>query len=155
MSKRKKSETPFLSEDHFWNNPQYSPERDGTLEQYFETHDGNSASALFKGFNQFTLLREEGWLAPRMTIIRLMWNFGRDDEHFGVTDEYLLQGLQLPAHSGREGVHHPRIVLEEGPRFEASHVLFPRMRERWKEFLHEILAMKCENEPPNLFFGLE
>lgn len=116
----------------------YNPAHDGSLEEYFKTHDGSFAFPLFKGFDHFELLRKEGWLGPRMSIIRLMWNVGRGDEHFMVTDEFKLEGLVAEAHSGREGIHEPAELFKGAPPFEAQHVLFPKYRESWLKTLEKI-----------------
>lgn len=112
--------------------PQYTPKRDGTLEKYLESHNGISSFALFKGYNHYKLLWNREYLEPNISVIRLMWNFGRDDEHFLVLGEYEIQGLSdLPAHPGREGTFDPRRLLEERdcPYWEA-HNLNPRPRKR-------------------------
>ncbi len=103
----------------------YTPERDGTLAEYLTTHDGHSAFPLFKGLEQFELLRREEWFAPRMSIIRLMWNVGRDDEHFAVIEDFQLQGIGHGAHAGREGIHDPADVLQNAPPFEATNLYGP------------------------------
>ena len=116
----------------------YTPERDGTLEEYFETHNGISTFSRFKGFEHFEMLRKEGWLAPRISVIRLMWNVGRGDEHFGITPDYKLEGMSAPEHGGRSGISEPRVVSEEGPCFEVHQPLFPRQREQYAAFLREM-----------------
>ena len=63
----------------------------------------------------------EGYLRPNHSIIRLMWNFGREDEHYLVLKDGKLKGLELPAHSGREGVHDYKKILN-GVCFEAQYL---------------------------------
>ena len=101
----------------------YKPERDGSLEDYFETHDGFSTFPLFRGVEIYEKLLKEGYLIPNYSIIRLMWNFGREDEHFLVVENGRLQGIQSPAHAGRKGVmDYKEIIKEEGPCFEAQNL---------------------------------
>jgi hypothetical protein len=103
----------------------YNPERDGTLAEYLETHDGHSCFPLFKGLGDFQLLKDEGWLEPRISIIRLMWNVGRGDEHFFVTDEFYLEGIENDHHGGRAGIHTPENIFKKAPPFEAHHLWGP------------------------------
>lgn len=148
MSKRKravnKGETDDDSDIFFGRAAAYNPKKDGTLEAYLETHDGNIACPLFKGFDHFEMLRSEGWLGPRFSIIRLMWNVGRGDEHFGITEDWKLEGIPLEHHGGREGIHDPRIVLAEGPCFEAQQLLYPYLRKRHAEFLEEMRVLMAQ-----------
>ena len=48
-----------------------------------------------------------------------MWNVGRDDEHFLVTEEGRLEGLEAPRHSGRKGIYNPEDLLMEDVFWEA------------------------------------
>jgi len=110
----------------------YTPKRDGSLEKYLETYDGISCFPLFKGYQHYKLLWDQGFLDPNIGIIRLMWNYARDDEHFLVLGEYQIQGMSdLPAHAGREGIFDPRELLEERncPAWEAQG-LNPRPKAR-------------------------
>lgn len=69
------------------------------------------------------MMKEKGWLQPRISIIRLMWNMGRSDEHFVVTEDHQLAGIHdAPDHAGRPGVHDPQKVLTEGPNWEVHHL---------------------------------
>ncbi|MFH1506625.1 MAG: hypothetical protein ABIE94_06610 [archaeon] len=98
----------------------YVPERDGPLQEYLKTHNGRSAFPLFKGYEMYETLRDEGYLAQHYSIVRLMWNIGRDDEHFLVVDDFQLEGMVAAAHSGRDGVHDPKDILtDDGPPWEA------------------------------------
>ena len=145
MAKRKSSPAETTADDIFFGHgAAYSAKRDGPLEQYFETHDGSSACSLFQGYDQFEMLKKEGWLGPRLTIIRLMCNVGRGDEHFEITDDFQLLGLEANAHSGREGVHDPKKVLEEGPCFEVHRPLFLHLRKRHEQFLKEMRELEAQ-----------
>ena len=57
---------------------------------------------MFKGIEIYEKLWNEGYLIKEYSIIRLMWNVGRGDEHFLVLDKYELEGIQCPGHPGRE-----------------------------------------------------
>jgi hypothetical protein len=86
-----------MSPKTFSTHPWYDRKRDGSLEEYFETHDGHSCFPLFKGHAHYKLLWNKGYLQPEMSIIRLMWNIGREDEHFLVKSKDILQGIEAPA----------------------------------------------------------
>jgi hypothetical protein len=91
----------------------YNPERDGTLEEYLTLHDGHSSFPLFRGYSQFKLLVDEGYILPEWSAIRLMWNVGRDDEHFFIDENFQLVGCDdLRHHAGRPGTFDPEEFLE-------------------------------------------
>ena len=98
---------PFDSEG--W----YNLERDGGLEEYLETHDGFFTFPLFKGIEIYEKLLKDDYLIENYSVIRLMWNIGRDDEHFLVLEDRKLEGLALSAHSGRGGSHDYKEILKE------------------------------------------
>ena len=109
--------------DLFCGDPWYQPERDGTLEDYLKIHNGQFSFPLFKGYGQYKMLWDEGYLEPQISFIRLMWNIGRGDEHFIVLGEYEIEGISdLPAHAGREGVYDVRELLDSDdcPLYEAQ-----------------------------------
>ena len=115
-------------------NPQfygYDPKRDGTLAEYFKIHDGHSSFPLFRGYKMFKRLRDEAWLLPDFSTVRLMWNVGRGDEYFGVNEDYFLIGLEANFHSGRPGVHDPLVVLgaRGAPMWEVNHIVIPEIEE--------------------------
>jgi len=104
---------------------------DGTLEAYLGTHDGYSAFPLFRGYRHYKMLWRRGYLEPGLSVIRLMWNIGRDDEHFIVHGEYEIEGISATAHAGRPGKYDPRKLLSERncPPWEAQHLnLDPKPR---------------------------
>ncbi|MBW3000095.1 hypothetical protein KY339_05475 [Candidatus Woesearchaeota archaeon] len=58
---------------------------------------------------------------PGASIIRVMYNTGRGDEHYLVLGEKELKGLQIPQHPGRPGTHDPKNILKyEAPPWEAQ-----------------------------------
>ena len=83
----------------------YNEQRDGHLDEYLRTHDGSAAFPLFRGHEQFKMLWERGYLEPQVSIIRVMWNIMRDDEHYRVIDEKTLEGIFATAHGGLAGMH--------------------------------------------------
>jgi hypothetical protein len=103
----------------------YHPKRDGALEEYLKAHNGFTCMPLFKGYGQYKMLWDKGYLQPRVSVIRLMWNVGRGDEHFIVTKDNRLEGCTgLEFHSGRPGIHDPKVVLSARncPVWEAQHL---------------------------------
>ncbi len=99
----------------------YVPERDGDLAKYLSKHDGTGVYSLFLGYEWFERLRDEEYLVPRMSIIRIMWNIGRGDEHFLVTEDFKLQGMSVPHHEGQPGLHeHKKLLKKKGPPWEAQ-----------------------------------
>jgi hypothetical protein len=114
----------FLCEGTNW----YNQEQHGDLEKYFEVYNGISAFPLFKGTKHFKMLWDQGYIEPGITTIRVMWNMGRDDEHFDIVDENTLEGIAAPAHSGRSGRHSINI-LDKCPSYEIHYPLTKRRRE--------------------------
>ena len=48
-----------------------------------------------------------------------MYNDGRDDEFYGVVDNFQLLGIVLNRHSGKKGLHDPKELLSgDTPYFE-------------------------------------
>lgn len=110
----------------------YNQERDGPLDVFLDTRNSGGTFALFDGLDAYELLKREGWLAPRISIIRLMWNAGRGDAHFQVTEDFRLEGIANAAHGGEPGIHEPADVFKDAPPFEA-HALYGPAFDRWQE----------------------
>lgn len=111
----------LAKQDKFRGKPQYHSRRDGSLEKHLELHDGFRSHALFKGYRHFRMLWDRGYLVPDISVIRIMWNVGREDEHYLVRGKYKITGIQAPAHSGKPGDYDPREVLSGNcPVFEAQ-----------------------------------
>jgi hypothetical protein len=103
----------------------YQPKKDGTLEEYFLTHDGHITFPLFHGWAHYKMLWDRGYLEPNISVIRLMWNIGREDEHFGVLGEHEIEGItDIAAHRGRPGKFDPQKLLAERdcPPWEAQNL---------------------------------
>jgi len=100
----------------------YKPERDGNLEDYLSMHDGGSFP-LFKGPLWYQRLWEGGHFVPNYSIIRIMWNVGREDEHYTVISKSELKGIEATVHGGKPGIFNPKeLLLENGPLWEAHHL---------------------------------
>ena len=97
----------------------YEPARDGTIHEYIANCRADMMPKCFKGYEQFRQLVELGYVTPLVTSIRLMYNHGRDDEFYGVVDDFKLEGIILNSHSGKSGVHEPEDILaDDKPYFE-------------------------------------
>ena len=101
----------------------YDPKRNGSLEEYLESHDGNSACPLFKGYEHYKMIWDRGLFIPDMSFIRIMWNMGRDDEHYLVTGQFEITEFENESHGGMPGKYNPRKVLRgRCPAWEARHL---------------------------------
>lgn len=123
MTKRKK----FLFEQTSY----YNPKHHGDLENYFEEYDGQRAFPLFKGEKHFNMLWKQGYILPGLTIIRVMWNVGRGDEHFEILDKKTLEGIDANYHAGHQGKH-PISILNKCPPYEVHRPFTKRLREYQK-----------------------
>ncbi|MDP4012970.1 MAG: hypothetical protein Q8R00_05205 [Candidatus Nanoarchaeia archaeon] len=123
-----------MEEPVFMDSAHYQPKRDGTLAEYLKTHNGISCFPLFRGYSWYKELWKKEYLMPG-SIIRLMWNVGRGDEHFLVLEKDKLQGIgQGTGHGGREGIHHPKEILtNKGPQWEAHRLNFRKIKEDLEE----------------------
>ncbi|MEK6910175.1 MAG: hypothetical protein AABW82_00190 [Nanoarchaeota archaeon] len=97
---------------------------------------------LFKGLEQYKLLWNEGFLVPDYSVIRVMWNVCRGDEHYGVLQDGRLEGIKAPAHQGNPGVHDAKDLLFRKlgreklvMAFEAHHLIPEQRRELRPESL--------------------
>jgi hypothetical protein len=113
--KRRFEERHFLSPDTSC----YLPERDGALEQYLAAQFRGDVFRLFKGFEHFELLRAQGWFVPGMSAIRVMYNVGRGDEIYSVTESFQLKGIEHSEHGAPPGIVDPAVLLAKAPPFEA------------------------------------
>ena len=93
--------------------------------KYLKIHDGFQVHPLFEGYEQFEFLKSQNLLVPRITTIRLMWNIGRGDEHFDITEDFKLEGILLNAHSGRPGIHDPKEILQIKDNFRSGNKYVP------------------------------
>ena len=99
----------------------YDSSRDGTIKEYIEHCRNEMISKCFKGHEQFQQLVDLGYITPNITSIRIMYNIYRDDEFYGVINNFQLEGIILNAHSGKEGIHDPKQILSgDTPYFEVD-----------------------------------
>jgi hypothetical protein len=98
-----------MSHSHAW----YTPGRDGPLKDFLEYARTGSFNPMFKGYEHYKMLWDEGFLVPDYSTIRLMWNTSRGDEGFFVKGEFQIEGMDgVALHTARPGIHDPRKVLE-------------------------------------------
>ncbi len=108
--------------------------------EYLKIHDGFQVHPLFEGYEQFEFLKSKDLLVPKITSIRLMWNIGRWDEHFSITEDFKLEGILLNAHSGRPGISDPKEILEirdnlsKGKNVVPFEISMPNRRVLYPEF---------------------
>ena len=128
------SNTPLEAFDKF-SHPWYTPERDGSLAKYLsEKEDSIYTFPLFKGLLPYQELIKRGYLTPNISVIRLMWSSGRGDEHFGVVDNFQLEGIEVQVHAGRKGIHRPEdIFTDKAPCWEAQMLNSPKIRDDYKK----------------------
>tara|TARA_Y100000310_G_C20663429_1_gene806095 strand:+ start:2058 stop:2429 length:372 start_codon:yes stop_codon:yes gene_type:complete len=96
----------------------YFEPRDGPLAQYFKDCRRSGAEPLFRGYGSYERLWNGGFIIPGSTVLRLNWDHGRTDEHFGILPDSRLEGIsEAKFHAGRQGIHQYWQVLEEGVNF--------------------------------------
>ena len=102
----------------------YDAKRDGSLSEYLKTHDGYMAFPLFYGLQQYHMLWDEGWIVREYSIIRIMWNVGRGDEHYLVIGRDNVKGIENDAHGGAKGFFDMGKLLNDrdGICWEAQHL---------------------------------
>jgi hypothetical protein len=84
---------------------------DGDIEAYLkEMHENGAVAPSFTGYEPFKQLWELGVMTPGIASIRLVHGSG-EDEHYSVVDKNHLEGVLLPVHSGKEGLHNAREIL--------------------------------------------
>ncbi|MBI2578613.1 MAG: hypothetical protein HYW26_02785 [Candidatus Aenigmarchaeota archaeon] len=91
--------------------PFYKPERDGTIENYLKNRRETNLPFAFRGLEPYQQLWDKGYIAPGIASIRLVFSHARSDEHYCVVSEQELEGVELPVHSGKAGIHDPREIL--------------------------------------------
>lgn len=102
------------------NGPWYSNKKDGTLESYLKKHNGYFSVPLFKGYKQYKLLWDEGYFIPKKSVIRIMYNSFRGDEHYSVIDEHSVEGICCGFHEGQPGIHNVKKLFHKNSLFEAQ-----------------------------------
>jgi len=60
-------------------------------------------------------------ITPNITSIRIRYNIGRDDEFYGVINNFQQEGIILNAHPGKEETHDQKKLLSgDMPYFEVD-----------------------------------
>jgi hypothetical protein len=90
----------------------YNSKVDGNIEDYISNCRAKNMWICFKGHEPFEELHDKEYLLPWITSIRL-YRGATPDEYYIVNDDFKLEGVDLPAHSGKEGVHDPKDLLSE------------------------------------------
>ncbi len=112
----------LVSPPQFDSHPWYNPRRDGDIISYLQEHDGLTTFPLFKGYAQYRFLWKKGLFVPEWSVIRIMWNVGRCDEHYSVLNERQLKGIVAEYHGGQPGISDARTLLRDAPPWEAQHL---------------------------------
>lgn len=93
------------------------------VREQLEQFDNRSSFALFRGSVHYRVLQRLEVLIPGFTVIRLKLGDGRFDQHYQVTDDFSLEGMQAEAHSGVEGIFTPEALLDgDVPSWEAHNL---------------------------------
>lgn len=92
----------------------YRGKVDGDIKDYLiEDRESGLVASGFVGYEPFKLLWDLGVVTPKITSIRLMFNYARGDEHYVVVSKEQMEGVKLMAHLGIEGVHNIEEVLSK------------------------------------------
>ncbi len=116
------TEPLFRDMSHGW----YTPEMDGDLQTYLEGFE-YGVFPIFKGFKQYKMLWEQGFLTPEGSTIRLVWGSGGGQTYL-VKGLHEIEGIDdVMAHAAKSGIHDPEKMLEEPiegeqVRFEAHYL---------------------------------
>jgi hypothetical protein len=106
-----KKETLSLFSGFTPDSQSYREERDGDLYRYLYERFEQLPLPLFRGYEDFKMLQDLGLLMPGVSYIRIMWNIGREDEHYLINENFMLEGMTGAAHSGDEGIFDPKEKL--------------------------------------------
>ena len=98
----------------------YDPLINGTIAEYLAYCRKEHLPFAFKDLEVFHELWDLGFIIPGETIITLVHN-SASDENYLVLEEHKLEGLELTAYSGREGIHAPEEVLGDDPLWENAY----------------------------------
>lgn len=89
----------------------YRGEIDGDIKEYLiRRHSDGGVCPSFIGYEPFRQLWKMGVITPEITSIRL-YIPARHDEHYIVIDENIVEGVELPAHSGQPGLYNIKDLL--------------------------------------------
>ncbi len=102
--------------------PHYIEKRDGSFTTYLDTCTNESRYGLFLGPQHYRDLWDAGLLTPEITSIRIMGNSHRPDEHYIVISRDAVEGVELQAHSGKQGQHPiENVIPDSGVMFEVHY----------------------------------
>ena len=95
----------------------YSPEIHGDLEEYLRRHNGGNADNLFHGVRYFMIIKEKGWMIPRVTYVRVDRS-PIPDICYVVDSKFMLQGSGIEKDNmslidAERGSYDPKKELKE------------------------------------------
>ncbi len=95
----------------------YEPTKDGTIEDYIRHCKDEWIPITFKSYSHYKILWNKGYVDPQIACIRLCTS-RRPDESYIVIDENEAEGIDLPPHKGKPGIHKINELLNYGDLFE-------------------------------------
>jgi len=95
----------------------YTPEIRGDLEEYLQEHNGSSADNLFYGPEYFFIIKDKGFMIPRITYVRVDQSPIPDIGYF-VNSDYLLESSgpgepNMSVMGAKKGVYDPNKALKD------------------------------------------
>lgn len=95
----------------------YSLETRGDLKKYLRDYDGTMADNMFFGEKYFFVMREQGFLIPFLTTLRVDRSPVPDLVYF-VNEDFMLESRGTTAHNmsavgAKKGIYNPRKVLHK------------------------------------------
>src|SRR3989344_3603121 len=107
----------------------YSPEIRGDLEEYLRTHEGFGVDNLFFGPEFFFVIKDKGWMVPRLTCVRVNRS-PIPDLFYLVNEEFALESsgqgrYNMSCIGAKEGVYDPEKELE-GKEWSIYHLELPQ-----------------------------
>lgn len=93
--------------------PFYKPRRDGPIENYLKMRKEMNLPFSFRGLEPYQELWNKRYIMPDIASVRLVFSHARSDEHYCVVSEHELEGIELPMHSGKPGMHDPEKILTD------------------------------------------
>ena len=80
-----------------------------SLQEYVDWCHENTGTYFFKGAEYFHQLLELGIVEPGYKL-RAMYTGGADHT-YEITEDHMLEGFEMMAHSGKEGIFRPEDIL--------------------------------------------
>lgn len=116
----------------------FSREYDCVEDYIREQIEGRTPWINFIGLDDFNLLREKGLVFPKLVV---RTSSGIIDEHYVVTDNFGLEGVEGGSYSGIKGIHKLEEILE-GNRIRDGWAVYGEMG----EFVFNFQEKNCESE---------